>query len=280
MLEVLTAADLNDAHFEEIADFFRLIFNNFWPEYVVCVPCDAKLEGGMRRSALEVFGESEAPVSLDVMDDVDALPRCPTCGAEMQVFHDRDTVLKSTRRKLEQHGQVALLRDEVSGAVAGFTFGYGCTLWELFYNEWRNPYHYMADPPSEQDRSFEVLARRLNETFPEDHFERDTRVFGWNCIATMPMARLNGLKNTGLLLGGLFQSPAVLAGGEYVIGEVQVGSTSHALFGMLGGIDVPGVIGEANTVVAAKPEAIPRDFGRFFRDVIRQSLGDRRRKVN
>lgn len=247
--EVLTSAELTKERIKEISDYFRFIFNNDWPQFVACPPCDSKSSNGMRFSAMDIF-KTESHLSLEKMDCTETLPNCPHCGNEMRIFHDPDKTFLNLKHKLEKDGYVSLLRSDESHQIAGFTFGYGCTLQEEFHNEWRNRYHYMAQENPEYDRDFDVFIRRLQEEFPDANFTPESEVFCWNCVATSPEAR--STRYSVKLMQAFFDSLPPEKRDLYVIGETLSGSNSHRIFKTLGGKDVSGILDGQDTIIAMR----------------------------
>jgi hypothetical protein len=275
--EFLTSRELTDERTREISDFFRLIFNNYWPEFVVCPPCDHKRPEGMRISAFDVYGKQNQPIPLSVLDADPHMPDCPCCGGKMKIFHDPRTTHENIKSKLGKDGYVSLLRDSDSNGINGFAFGYGCTLEEEFRHEWRNPYHYMADPPGEYDRSFEHFLSCLDRALPDESFKPDSKVLCWNCIATIPSARHAGVKNTGALLGNFFHNLPPDKAGLYIIGEAESGTAAHSIFKMLKGEEIPDVFEKGKVLMATKNIDAPPDFSAFLKEVIRHQI---RQKAN
>jgi len=251
-LELLTPRELTGEKMREISDFFRLIFNNYWPEFAVCPPCDNKRPEGMRISAFDVYGKQDQPIPLNVLDADPHMPDCPCCSGKMKIFHDPRITHENIKGKLGKDGYVSLLRDPDSNGINSFAFGYGCTLEEEFQYEWRNPYHYMADPTKEYDRSFENLITCLNKAFPEENFKPDSKVFCWNCIAAMPSARSSGLASVNRLLQSFFRQIPAEKHGLFIVGEAEKNSNAANIFSRLGAKEVPGVFEKEKIMVAGK----------------------------
>ena len=250
--EVLTSKELTKENMKEIADFFRYIFTNAWPQYVVCPPCDSTLPKGMKLSARQVYETGREYIPLEVMDKDPKIPDCPHCGEQMKIFHDPETTHKKIIEKLDKDGYVSLLRDKNTGKIAGFAFGYGCTLREEFENEWGNRYNYMAkkEQSPEYDRPFENFLQHLREMLPDANFEPKSEVFAWNCVATAPEAR--GQKNMAELMQNLFKVLPPKKFDLYIVGEVLKGSKAHGIFKTVGGRDVLGVL-EGDDIITAGP---------------------------
>ena len=121
--EVLNSAELTDGKIKEISDFFRFIFNNDWPEFVVCPPCDSKLPEGMRLSAFDVYGTDQKHVPLEILDNYPKIPCCPNCNEDMKIFHDPEKTFQNIKGKLSNDAYVSLLRSEENNNIAGFAFG-------------------------------------------------------------------------------------------------------------------------------------------------------------
>jgi len=157
--EVLSSKELTPETIREISDFFRLIFNNDWPEFVVCLPCDSTLPKGMKLSAPEVYETNGESVPISIMDTLPKIPDCPNCSKKMQLFHDPKKTFQRLKERLTKGGYVSLLRDRETDKIEGFAYGYGCTLKNQFESEWGNRYNYMADPHPDYDRSFEKISQ-------------------------------------------------------------------------------------------------------------------------
>ena len=244
--EVLTSVQLDDERLDEISDFFRCIFNNDWPEFVVCKSCDSALPAGMRLSAKDIFGQTEN-IPLETMDRLGKMPDCPHCSKPMVVFHDPEKTRNNIAERLSRDGYVSLLRTADDNRIAGFIFGYGSTLGEEFHHEWRNKYHYSAVEEPEYDRSLDELVRLLEEHVPEYQLTPESRVFAWNCVALGPEIRnmRHFLKMTKAFFNSLPPEKRHLP----VVGEVLKGSAAYSIFHKLGGIDVPGYFSGDDTII-------------------------------
>ena len=260
--EVLTPPELTEAKIKEIADFFRLIFNNDWPEFVVCPPCDSKLPDGMKMSASEVYGTKGETVPLEIMDTNPIIPDCPCCGEKMKIFHDPEKTYKNLSKKLGKDGYASLLRSK-DDRIAGFAFGYGCTLEEEFWHEWGNKYHYMAEEDPRYNRDFGNFLQRLNEEFPDANFTSDSEIFCWNCVAASQEAR--GAKNSILLIQALFDSLPDEKQDLYIIGETLKGSNAHKIFRKLSGRDVEGVLEGDGTIIAGNVGRVTEGIKHFIK---------------
>ena len=246
--EVLTSAEITEEKIREISDFFRLIFNNDWPEFVVCPPCDTKLEDGMKFSASQVYGTGDQPVPVETIDIDQKVPNCPNCVEKMKIFHDPRKTFQKLKERLEKDGYLSLLRDMETNEIEGLVYGYGCTLKEQFESEWGNRYVYMAEQFPEYDRSFDRFLECLNDTFPDENFGPDKEVFCWNCVATSHRARGN-LKT--LILNFL---DAVPSGKHdlYNIGETEIGSKFHQILLVAGSVDIKGFLGGGEVLTGNK----------------------------
>ena len=138
--EVLTPPEITEEKITEVADFFRLIFNNDWPEWVVCPPCDSTLPNGMRLSAMEVYKTDGQAVPLETMDTQPKIPDCPCCNEKMKIFHDSEKTIQRMSERLKGDGYVSLLKDIKTGKAEGLVYGYGSTLQHQFESEFQNPY--------------------------------------------------------------------------------------------------------------------------------------------
>lgn len=244
--EVLSSAELTDEKIDEITDFFRLIFNNDWPELAVCTDCDSKLPQGMRKSAKEVFG-AEEHVPLTQMDSMKEMPCCPECTKPMAIFHDPQKTRANLAEKLSNDGYVSLLRSGEHDKIAGFVFGYGTTLEREFSLEWANAYEYMAKQDPKYDRSLDELVKKLGEHVPDRNLGPDSQVFAWNCVAIGPEAR--GMRHFATVMGNFFNSLPPEKRELSVVGEVLRKSPAHSIFRKLGGIDVPGYLEGDDTII-------------------------------
>jgi len=244
--EVLTSAELTDEKLDEITDFFRLVFNNDWPEFVVCKSCDSSLPQGMRLSAKEVFGVQDH-VPLSTMDSMSQMPECPHCTQPMQIFHDPKKTRDNLKERLGEDGYVSLLRSSHGDKIAGFVFGYGTTLEQEFHHEWRNKYHYSAEEEPEYERSFDELVKLLHEFVPDRNLKPESEVFAWNCVATGPEIR--GMKHFVVMMKAFFNSLPEEKRDLSVVGEVLKGSAAYSIFHKLGGIDVPDYLTGEDTII-------------------------------
>jgi len=244
--EVLTSAELTDEKLDEISDFFRLIFNNDWPEFLVCTDCDSSLPQGMRLSAKEVF-KTEEHVSLEQMDSFKDFPDCPNCNKPTKLFHDPKKTRENIEARLKDDGYVSLLRSGDEGKIAGFVFGYGATLEEEYNHEWSNAYHYMAEENPEYNRSLDDLIKLLDEHVPDRKLDRESEVFAWNCVAIGPDAR--GMRHFVTVMKAFFNSLPPKERDKTVVGEVLKKSAAHSIFHTLGGIDVPDYLDGDDTII-------------------------------
>lgn len=244
--EVLTSAELTPQRVQEISDFFRLIFNNDWPEYAICTDCDSKSPGGMRKSAKEVFGR-EDHVPLTEMDANSQMPCCPGCSQKMQTFHDPERTRANLAEKLRSDATVSLLRSADQDKIAGFVFGYGTSLEREFGLEWANAYEYMAQQDPRHNRSLDQLVQLLGQHVPDRKLTPESQVYAWNCVAIGPEAR--GQKNFATMMGAFFNSLPPEKRDLSVVGEVLRGSAAHSIFHRLGGIDVPGYLEGDDTII-------------------------------
>ncbi len=246
-IDVLGPNEMTPEQIREISDFFRFMFNNAWGEFVVCTQCDPVQEGGMQRSAMDVFGTGEDYVSVEQMDGLTSLPDCPCCTKPMELFHDPEATFQKMQGKLASDGYASILREKAaSDRISGFTFGYGSTVEGVFEGEWKNRYNYLKEPPPEHDRQLQALIDRLNDAAPDTPFSADTPVFGWNCIATAPWVRSVGSLHG--IMTSFFDSIPDHHMGQHVIGESQIGSTANRMFKRGGVTDVPGFLEGKNIV--------------------------------
>ncbi|MDH5596460.1 MAG: hypothetical protein OEY44_00005, partial [Candidatus Peregrinibacteria bacterium] len=178
------------------------------------------------------------------------LPDCTNCHQQMQIFHDPKATREKMIRKLTPDGYASLLRDAETNNVAGFGFCYGTTLKEGFNFEWGNPYNYMTNPDPEYDRDFNRFLSILNAGVEDYHFEPDTEILLWNCVAISKKAR--GSKNFLGLMRNMFNALPPEKRKLRIVGECMQGSVAHGLFHTVGGHDVPGFLDGDNTIITFK----------------------------
>lgn len=254
--QVLTPETLEDRHIDEVSDYFRYIFNNDWPEFVVCPPCDRTQPGGMKLSAGAVYG-TDKHVPLEVLDQSPKIPDCPHCAAPMQVFHDPQKTREKMEKKLRPDGYVSFLREQESDKIYGFAYGYGTTLKNGFDLEWGNPHGYMKNPNPEYNRDFDFFLERLNATITDTEFRPDTEIFLWNCIALSKEAR--GGSNFLTVMRGLFNALPPEKRDQRIVAEVIKNTTAHGLFKTVGAIDIPDYLeGEEVSIVFKVGETTDR----------------------
>jgi hypothetical protein len=234
---------------QRVTDFFRYIFNNEWPDYAVCPPCDSQLPGGARMSAKEAY-KSDDPVPLAIMDSNPILPNCSHCGSQMQIFHNPGKLRSLLNKKLMKDGYVSFINDPESGETKGFAYGYGTTLEEAFHGEWGNAYGYMADPDPAYDRDLTHLLECLNGTIKDTHFTPEMEIFLWNCVGITPAAQ--GGANYIQVMRGLFNQLPPEKRNLRIVAEVLIDSPAHIHFNTTGAIDVPGFLKGDGTIIVFK----------------------------
>lgn len=230
----------------EVSDFFRYIFNNDWPEYVVCTACDSTLPQGMKISAREIFGE-KGSVPLERMDAFKELPDCPHCAQPMELFHDPQRTFELIKKRLSSDGYLSLLRDDNSGQVEGISYGYGCLLGEQFESEWANTYNYMQKRDPRYNRRFDDFIACIDNVFPKADFSDDTEVFCWNSVAISRRARKAGRLRE--LIGAFLDAIPPEKFRQYIIGEVIIGSRYHRILEKGGLHVIPGFLDDPETLI-------------------------------
>ena len=234
---------------QRVTDFFRYIFNNEWPDYAVCPPCDSTLPGGARMSAKEAY-KTDQPVPLATMDTNPVLPDCTNCGSQMQIFHDPGKLRALLEKKLMKEGYVSFINDPESGDTKGFAYGYGTTLEEAFHGEWGNAYGYMANPDPAYDRDLGKLLECLNGTIKDTHFTPEMEIFLWNCVGITPVAQ--GGANYIQVMRGLFNQLPPEKRDQRIVAEVLIDSPAHIHFNTTGAIDIPGFMDNGGTIIVFK----------------------------
>lgn len=260
-VEVLRSAELTDENLQEVTDFFRLVFNNYWPDYLYCPPCDFDSGGQKRFSASEIFGAKNETIPLEVMDNFSEGHECPDCDGELELMHDPEFSLKRMKEKLEKDGYVSLMRRNDDDRIVGFALGYEAKLRDEFEHEWGNWYPYAKEQNREYDRDFDLFLAQLKEHLDEG-LEADTRVFCWNCVGKLSEVR--GNESMARIMQGFFQE--ILQDDPsradiYIVGEVLKGTPAHGIFKTVGGKDIPEILEGEDTIIAGPLGYIARVFG-------------------
>jgi hypothetical protein len=197
-LENLTSGcpDLTPQVIQEIADAFREIFSNEWPEFAACFSCDARLPQRVKFSASEILRPAATYIPLSQLENVKALPPCPHCGRQMEFFIDSATTVQKLALKFSRNAFITLIRSDRTREISGFTFASLCSLKQAFeQEEWKHPYAYAAQQDPRYERSFtdflEILAPEL-ERISGQPVDSNTEVFLSNCVAIKPCLRSRG----------------------------------------------------------------------------------------
>lgn len=265
--EVFGPEELSTELLEEIADDFRYMFNNAWPDYAVCIDCDQNNSQGMRISALEAYPGSEQDengyIPLSVMDEFPRTPVCPCCNQPMQILNDRQKMRTNITTKLSSGGYVSLFRYTDNDRLAGFAFGY-FGLKKGFEYEWHNPYLYMATDQPDYERNFDQFKTKLGDglgiNLPDDSF------FVLNSVALD--RRLRGGKGVFLSLFINLLNRIPNKGDVKIISEVMREGGAMNLFRKGGGVAIEGCLGQGHTILVTDL----REGLRIATDMLRQKI--------
>lgn len=245
MFEVYGPKEITQERVDEVADYFRLTFNNEW-EYVFCETCDLTLPEGKRRTAKDVYRSSDY-VPLLTMDKFPIIPDCDVCEQPMRIFHEPGKTNQNMRARLlnSQDGYIVLMRgvetqkedhtsERPEPQIKGSTYGYGADLEFAFY-EFKNPHAYV-EKSTAPERDFNEFLEFLNQTLPAVQFKPSTQVFVWNCVALNKEVR--GRANFLALAREFFNTLPISKHDLYIVAETQYNSDAYYLFKTAGAIDV------------------------------------------
>lgn len=251
-LESLGPNEIEQRHIYQVADYFRYIFNNDWPEYLICRNCDSSFPDGKRFSASEVL-QVDSPVDLltmDIFPITHDLPNCPCCDNQMELFHDPQRTFELMEKRLSRQGYLSFIKNDLTGQMEGFCYGYLCSLREQFESEWENDFQYMSQRYQANDRSFDRLVDALSLAFPEEFFDESTPMFCWNSIAISKHLRDQG--QLAPLVDSFIRKVPREMHDLYDIGEVLIDSKWHQILKKAGSVDVPGFLGSGETLTGTK----------------------------
>ncbi|MBU0667654.1 hypothetical protein KJ951_03740 [Patescibacteria group bacterium] len=246
-VESLKSPEIKDETIDEISAFYRETFNNEFPQFLACIPCRRQLP------AWEVLGRAQKEIiSLSEMNALERMPECEQCGGEMELYHDPQMTGKKLREKFRRDADLVMVRSSADDSIQALTFGYKRSLPEVFANEWEYEYAYTKDPAKGPKRNYgNFLARAAVAASLE--YERlygrpfkpdpERNVYCWNCVVVGPEMRKQG--NLRGLLKTFFASiPPEARRDMPVLGEVMTGSDMHKFLRNLGGVEIPGVLGD------------------------------------
>lgn len=246
-IELYNSSEISPDLMREVSDTFRYTFNNSFPEYVLCRDCQTQM------SAIDLYKVPDGSyVPLSQLDAPGVMPECGGCNKPMELFHDPvKTQMKLTSR-LATGANLALLRNESSHDIDGFSFGYKRSLKEVFNSEWKFLYSYCAEEDRRYMRDYDLF---LEKTLPllSNNCGREIRpdddVYCWNCVAIGKNTQ--GKKLLPKLLGCFSNDIS----GEMVetlpvIGETMDGSRFYKILSRAGLTRIDDVLGNGLVLMA------------------------------
>lgn len=295
-IERVDASDMTPDRVQEIADFYRYTFANAFEQYLF-YPSQMEPIGVDQVPAFEQYGPSATnyvPLqALDAFDPAD-FPLHPQTGERAQFWHHPDVTRDHFHQKLAR-GHVALLRDDETGLIKGFSLGHQNTVRGLFSaEEWKNPVHYSGVELEGSYRSFAEHLETINRFLVEQRdlfhgiladqaiMRPDDQVYGWNTVATDPSTR--GLKVVLEILRHFFDLiPQNLKDSLINLGEARKGDTSLAMFQVAGARPIEGYLSpqpqaqDGDSVFLVHPLArFAETFSLSARDFTRQYIAWKR----
>lgn len=237
----------------ELSDAFRYIFANAFGQFVF-YPSEGKIV-----SPNELLG-NQGYVSLEILDNIDLSAFSHPDAGEIPLFwHHPEKTAANLQQKLAAKGHIAILRNQKTGQIEAFSFGYSCTFSEAFndYEEWKNPFNYSKyQTPEKYLRDMSQALDLLNihlaiheAYFREQGFEgslnlnADSLIYVWNAMGSMPHLRGSG-RILDVTRASFSLIPPAMRSNLLEIGETQFDSKAHNMFKVAGAIDVPGVLND------------------------------------
>lgn len=264
-LETYTSGEITPELLQEIADYYRYIFNNENGHYLV-YPSTGEFV-----SPQALFGSED--VSLELLDQFTDYPYHPSTHEQAQVFHDPHKTYQKIKEMLGSNASIILLREQNSEKVVGMTFEYEASLETIWKSEWKNKYSYMKTQEPAYDRSFEEFMSALKKAFAQEDYtatiDEQASFLCWNCTAITKKHRNtdNFLKMIQRLHTlALEQNPGHP---RFTLFESMLNGTAYTLLSAGGAFDIPGVLEKPTMLMACDVVQMKNNVSLPYREVRR-----------